>query len=109
MVARAWGASRDVIEMQAKRGPGVAPSGGIFTGENMSTMCDEIDFRMHRREAEASRERIVRCDAGATGQRLSGPRAGSRRHLEGARHALAMLGHGLHLPPRHPGFHGHRP
>jgi hypothetical protein len=93
--------------MQTPRGPGVAPAGGIFTGESMSTMCDEIDFRMRRLESEASHERMHRLETEAAHDPLVGPPHSLGRRLG---HALRTLGHGNHhLRPRHPIAHWHRP
>jgi hypothetical protein len=67
--------------MQTPNGSGVVPARTIFTGEGMTTMCDEIDFRMQRLAGEADRER------------LAGPRDGLRQQLG---HALMALGRAIH-------------
>ena len=69
---------------------GLSPSPSriqIFTGEGMNAMGHEIDFRMRRLEAEASRERLaVRRD-------------GLRQHVG---HALMTLGRSIHgIEPEH--------
>jgi hypothetical protein len=69
-------------EMQTKGRFGVPPAAtAIFTGEGMSTMGHEIDFRMRRLEVEASRER------------LAWKRDGVRQQLG---HALMALGRAIH-------------
>jgi hypothetical protein len=73
--------------MQTTR-TGLAPAGSIFTGEGMTTMSDEIDFRMRRLQAEAASER------------MAPPREGLRQHLG---HALMELGRVIHgLEPDQP-------
>jgi hypothetical protein len=68
--------------MQTKGRIGASPTATTsFTGQGMTTMCTEIDFRMRRLEAEADRER------------LAGPREGLRQHLG---HALMALGRAIH-------------
>jgi len=68
--------------MQTKDRLGALPiATTIFSGEGMTTMGHEIDFRMRRLAAEAARER------------LAGPRDGVRQHLG---HALMALGHAIH-------------
>ena len=83
--------------MQTTRGPGVRPAGGIFTGESMSTLSDEVDFRMHRLEIEAADERLV------------GTRSGLLQNLGRAGHAVLALGRVSHLRPHLPHAHGPRP
>ncbi len=59
----------------------------ILTGEGMTTMGHEIDFRMQRLQAEAARERLATC------------RDGIRQHLG---HALIALGRAIHgVEPEH--------
>jgi len=65
---------------------GASPT-AIFTGEGMTTMSHEIDFRMRRLQAEADRERL------ATG------RDGVRQHVGHALMALGRAIHGLEQEP----------
>ena len=81
--------------MERSRGPGVTPSGGIFTGESMSVLSDEIDYRRQRFETEAANER------------LSETREGLHQHVGHAEHALARLGHLLRPRVPHLAYHGH--
>ena len=68
--------------MQTKDRLGASPTvATCLRWEGMTTMCNEIDFRMRRLEAEAERER------------LAGPRHGIRQHLG---HALMALGRAIH-------------
>jgi hypothetical protein len=60
---------------------GVVPAGSIFTGEGVSVMNDEVEFRMRRLAVEAHRER------------LAGPRDGLRQQIG---HALVALGRAIH-------------
>jgi hypothetical protein len=68
-------------EMQTRDRFGAPSTTDTFAGEGMTTLCNEIDFRMRRLEDEAHRERLV------------GPRDGVRQHLG---HALMALGRAIH-------------
>lgn len=74
--------------MQTKDSLGASPTATIiFTGGGLTTMSNEIDFRMRRLAAEADRER------------LAGRREGVRQRLG---HALMALGRAIHgLEPEH--------
>ncbi len=72
---------------RAGGGSGVVPAGSIFTGEGMTTLSDEVAFRMRRLAAEADRER------------LRGHHDGMRHRLG---HALMALGRSVHgIEPDH--------
>jgi hypothetical protein len=69
--------------MHTTIGRSVVPSGGIFTGEGMTAVSDEIDYRMQQLMVEAEHER------------LAGPREGLRQHIG---HALMAIGRTVHGP-----------
>jgi hypothetical protein len=81
--------------MERSRGPDVRPSGGIFTGESMSVLSDEIDYRRQRFETEAANERLAE------------PRKSLHQHVVHAEHALARIGHLLRPRLPHLANHGH--
>lgn len=69
--------------MQTTNRPTLPPAGSIFTGEGMTAMRDEIDFRMQRLQAEAASER------------LATPHEGLRQHVGHALMAVGRFVHGL--------------